>query len=324
MVDALAIVGGLVVLAAGADRLVHGAARLALHYRWSPVVVGAVVVGCGTSAPEFVVSGLAAGRDATALAAGNIVGSNLANVSLVLGAAGLMAAPRVVPSILRREAPLSMAAVAGFALALQNGLSRLEGVLLLVGMGLALAFLLRTARHEIEGGELVVELEEFVEKPGELDLEALTARPIRRDILRTVLGLLGTVLGAQLLVSGAQGVADNLDISEGFVGITLVAAGTSLPELVTAIASARRGETALLIGNVLGSNLFNSLAVGGLVGVIGPQAITDSGLTVVAVAAMVFVCTLAWAFLALGQAVSRWESAALLAVYVGALPFMAG
>ena len=137
-----------------------------------------------------------------------------------------------------------------------------------------------------------------------------------------MVGLLGTVVGAQLLVSGARGVADELGLSGGFVGLTLVAVGTSLPELVTGVQSVRRGESGLLIGNVLGSNMFNSLGVAGVMAIAGPAVITDRALTVVAVAAMVVVAGLATLFLT-GGAVRRWQAIVLLGVYAATLPLTA-
>jgi cation:H+ antiporter len=135
-----------------------------------------------------------------------------------------------------------------------------------------------------------------------------------------VLGLVLTVAGAQLLVVGATSIADELGLSGGFVGLTLVAIGTSLPELVTAVQSARRGETALLVGNVLGSNVFNSLAVAGAAGLIGPAVIDDPGLTTLAAGSMVLVAGLAWAFLAIGRRLERWQGVVLVGVYAATIP----
>jgi cation:H+ antiporter len=319
------VLAGLVVLAKGADAFVLGAARLAVALRISPVVVGAVIVGFGTGAPELLVSSLAAFRGELDLAAGNVVGSNLANLTLVLGVAGLIAQPRIVGRVIRREAPLSLAAVALFALLLQGGLTRSEGVVLLVALLASVAVMLRASESPRDtvgphaDGQLVEELEQFDTGPGEDDIADAHAGLATRDVLRVVVGLVATVAGAQLLVTGAQRIASDIGLSEGFVGLTLVAVGTSLPELVTAIQSARRGETALLAGNVLGSNVFNSTAVAGAAALIGPARITDAGLTVVAATAMVCVAALAWLFLGLGGRLRRWEAAVLLGVYGASL-----
>jgi cation:H+ antiporter len=330
VLDALFVLVGLGVLARGADAFVLGAARLAVTFGLSPVVIGAVVVGFGTGAPELLVSSSAAAGDSLDLAAGNVVGSNMANLTLVLGVAGLIAKPETVPRVIRREAPLSLATVALFALMLQNGLTRGEGVILLVALVVAVVLMLRATEPSAEDAvvaeeasameDLVDEVEEFVEEPGEDELSDVVAAPTSRDILRTVLGLVATVAGAQLLVEGARGIASEVGLSGGFVGLTLVAIGTSLPELVTAVQSARRNETALLAGNVLGSNVFNSTAVAGTAALIGPAALTDAGLTVLAATSMVCIAALAWLFLGRGGQLRRWEAAVLLAVYAATLP----
>lgn len=163
-------------------------------------------------------------------------------------------------------------------------------------------------------------MEEFVEEAGEDELSDVVAASTSRDILRAALGLVATVAGAQLLIGGAKDIASEVGVSGGFVGLTLVAIGTSLPELVTAIQSARRNETALLVGNVLGSNVFNSTAVAGTAALIGPDTLTDAGLTVVAATSMVCIAALAWLFLGLGGQLRRWEAAVLVAVYTATLP----
>lgn len=312
-------------LAKAADAFVVGAARLAVTLRLSPVVVGAVVLGFGTGAPELLVSTLAAARGSLDIAAGNVVGSNLANLTLVLGVAGVLARPRTLPRVVRREAPLSLATVALFALMLQGGLTRWEGLALLAALAAAVLVMLRATAPGPDDpavAEFVHEVEEVVEAPGEQALPDVAAAPVGRDWAGVALGLLGTVAGAQLLVVGAQRIAADLRLSGGFVGLTLVAVGTSLPELVTAIQSARRNETALLAGNVLGSNVFNSTAVGGIAALVGPGVISDAGLTVVAASSMVAVAALAWLFLGRGGRLTRSEAVLLLAVYAGTLPFL--
>jgi cation:H+ antiporter len=322
----LLLVVGLGLLAVASDQFVVGAARLAVTLRVSPLLVGAVIVGFGTGTPELLVSSLAAARGSLDLAVGNIAGSNLANVTLVLGVAGLLAAPDVAPGVIRREAPISLAAVVAFAVLATGGLTRVEGLGLLAALVGAVALLLRAARRgsgpgeAAEEEELVEELEELIEDSKEEDLDDVARASNGRDILRAVLGLAGTIAGAQLIVSGASTIAREIGLSDGFVGLTVVAVGTSLPELVTAVQAARRNELSLLMGNVLGSNVFNSLAVAGAAALIGPAAITDGGL-LLALAVMVVVAALAWLFLGLGGRLRRWEAALLLAIYLAALPF---
>ena len=307
----VAIVVGLVALTRGADAFVAGAARLAVALSVPAVVVGAVVVGFGTSAPEMVVSAVASGQGKLEIAAGNIIGSNVANLTLVLGVAALICSIRVDSRVLRREAPLSVGAVGLFGLLVQDGLTRWEGAVLATCLVAALGLIVRSSG----GGnvELEAEVDEYVGS-GAVDT--------RREAVRTLIGLVGVVAGAQLAVWGATGVADELGLAEGFVGLTLIAIGTSLPELVTAIAAARQGEDELIVGNLLGSNIFNSLAVGATAGIVGPGSIDDPALTGFAVVLMVAIAAAAWLFMATGRVVVRWEAILLLVAYAVSIPFL--
>ena len=328
VVAAALLLVGLGVLAVASDQFVLGAARTAVALRVSPVLVGAVIVGFGTGLPELLVSGLAAAQGSLELAVGNIAGSNLANVTLVLGVAGLLAAPDVSPGIVRREAPISLAAVILFAGVALGGINRFEATLLLLGLVVAVVLLIRASHAAGPTGlaegdeELVEELGELIEEPDEVDLDDVASSPRLPNIARAIAGLLGTVAGAQLIVMGATRIARDIGLSDGFVGLTIVAIGTSLPELVTAVQAARRHELSLLMGNVLGSNVFNSLAVGGAAGLIGPAAVSERGL-VIAIVVMVVVAGMAWLFLGLGGKLRRWEAGLLLVTYLAVLPFTA-
>jgi cation:H+ antiporter len=308
-----ACVVGLVVLTKAADEFVAGAARLASALRVSPIVIGAVIVGFGTSAPEMVVSGLAAARGDPDLGVGNIVGSNIANISLVLGVAAMII-PLVVDSgTVRRELPMSVGACLMFAVLVWDGLSTIDGVILAVGLVLMIGYLLLSARRG-DDTALIDEVEEYLEVDGTVGVWAESAR--------TLLGLVGTLVGAQLLVWGALGVADEIGLSDGFVGLTLVAIGTSLPELVTAIAAGRRGEDELIIGNLLGSNIFNSLAVGATVALLSPTSLTDLSLTHWSVVIMMGVVALAAIFMVTARSIRRWEAGVLLAAYAVTIPVL--
>lgn len=327
--DVVLVVGALLLLARGADVFVVSAARLAVSFDMSPVAVGAIVVGFGTGLPELLVSTSAAARGSLDIAVGNVVGSNLANLTLVLGVAGLIARPETMPRVIRREAPLSLAAVALCAVMLQGGLSRVEGMVLATALVVAVFVMLRVTEPATVATDpnvqatdaLVEEIEELVEEEGEAVLADVVSGP--RDVARAILGLVATVAGAQVLVIGARSIAEDVGLSGGFVGLTLVAIGTSLPELVTAVQSGRRGETGLLVGNVLGSNLFNSTAVAGAAALVGAAPLTDAGLTVLAASAMVITAALAWLFLGLGGSLRRWEALILLAIYAATLPLSA-
>ncbi|MCU7731015.1 sodium:calcium antiporter [Actinoplanes sp. KI2] len=300
---------GLLVLAVAADHLVLGASRVARRLRLSPVVVGVVVIGLGTSAPEFLVSGLAAARGDAGLAVGNLVGSNVVNVTLILGTAALMAPVVVHATVVRREAPLAVGAVTWFALAVWRGLDPVLGVLLGLAGVAALVLLVRQARRE-SGPEMPAEVDEF--------LRDGRRHPLGWEATRTVAGLAGTLAGAELLVTKAAALADRLGAPQVIVGFTLVAIGTSVPELVTAIQAQRRGESDLLVGNLLGSNLFNALFGGAVVGLAGGAG--GAGVRWPILGLMVLVAMLAWAVLVRGGRVTRPEAALLLAVYVTTLP----
>ena len=304
-----ALLAGLGLLAVAADQLVIGAARLAVSLRVSAVVIGALVVGVGTSAPEVLISVLAAAEGAVGIAAGNLVGSNIANVALVAAVAALVAPLTVSSHTLRRQASLSALAVIAFAAALQVGLSRAAGVLLLVSAALAVGWIIRSS-------------EPLAEIPID-ETQAPAGTGVRREAIRTAIALVGTGAGAQLVIAGAEGIASATGLDDGFVGLTVVAVGTSLPELVTAVQAARRSQPDLVVGNVLGSNIFNSLLAGGLIGVIAPGRVSDPQIAGPATAAMVAVALLTWLLLATGRKLTRWEAALLLAGYAVLLPLLA-
>lgn len=318
LIAAVAIVAGLALLAVAPDRFVDGSAGLADRWGLSRVLIGAVVIGFGTSTPELLVSGLAAGSGEPAVGVGNVVGSNMANLALVMPLAALMT-PLAVPSgLLRVELPLVAAASVAFAVAVQGGLDRVEGALLGAGLVAALTVVVRRAEHEPPGtdADLREDVDEFLTEERTESAARLAAT--------AVVGLLATLAGAQLLVVGAVEVADRLGLSGGFVGLTVVAIGTSLPELVTAAAAARAGEGELILGNVIGSNLFNALAVGAVIGLVGPGPLDDANLTVGAVTLMLVITAGAIAVTARGRTVTRPEALALLVVYLATLPLLAG
>jgi len=305
------VAAGIALLSYAADAFVDGAARLAVRFDISPVIVGAVIVGFGTSAPEMLVSGLAAGRGDLDLGVGNVIGSNVANVTLVLGVAALVTTIGISRLTLRRELPLSIGSVALFAVLVQGGLNRIEGTVLLIAMIGALVFLRHASAGDQDG--LDDELDDEYGDPSEIQ--------VGTEWLRTLAGLFGTVLGAWLLVEGALDLAARWGLTGGFIGLTMVAIGTSLPELVTAVAAARMGHTEMIVGNLLGSNIFNSLAVGAIISLVGPGPVLDSNLTGVATGIMVGAVVLAGLFMITKASVVRWEAAVLLLAYLVSMPF---
>lgn len=307
------VVIGLVMLTAGADRFVLAAARLARVWGLSPILIGALVVGMGTSAPEFLVSVVAATRNGLDLAVGNVVGSNIANLSLVLGATALVAPVSDHIRTLRREGVLMLVGVSLLAaLAWNQVLSTKEGGILVGVMVVAAMFLVAWSRRDAtDAGTVSAELDEMTYDQG---------RPnTRYEMLMGILTLAATLGGAELLVRGAQTVATELGLSQGFVGLTLVAIGTSLPELATALAAARRREHDLVVGNLLGSNLFNSLAVAGGAALVGGGAL--AGDFRISIGFMLVIAAMAGSMTATGNRLVRWEGAVLLAVYAGFVAF---
>ena len=304
---------GLAVLSLAANQFVRGAARLAIVLRMAPLVVGAVVVGFGTSAPEMLVSAMAAANGRLDIGVGNIIGSNVANISLVLGAASFVAVVPVSSGVIRRDAAVSVAAVAIFALLVQGELGRLEGLVMLAALGAWFVLILRGART----GEGEAEMDDLSEIVGE-DPPALGI-----ETLRTVVSLALVAGSAYVLVEGAERVAEALNLSGGFVGYTLVAVGTSAPELVTAVAAARQRETELLVGNLLGSNVFNSLAVGGVIGLVGSGPVGDVTLQTLGSSMMVVICVVSWVAMAIGRRVSRIDGVVLLGLWAVSIVLLA-
>ncbi len=298
----LATAAGVALLSKSADEFVDGAAGIARLLRISPIVIGAVIIGFGTSAPEMLVSGIAAVKGDGDLGVGNIIGSNIANLSMILGAAALLIPLKIDSPVLRREAPLATAGAIVFVILLQGGLSLLDGIVLLIFMVVGI-YLLVTSNGA--NSPLAQEVTD----------EVHAYRSTRSEALRTIVGLIGTVGGAWVLVWGATTVADELGFNDGFVGLTLVAVGTSLPELVTAVAAARAGHDELIVGNLLGSNVFNSLGVGAVVGLLGDGALVDDSLAGIDSAMMLAVCTGVFGLMWIRRRVERLDGIVLLGVF---------
>ena len=261
---------GLALLYWGGEWLVRGAVSLAGRLGVSPLIIGLSVVAAGTSAPELSVSLISALENKPAIAIGNVVGSNVANILLVLGAAALIWPIIVRKSIFRWDGPVLIAATAVFcALAGSGEIGRVAGVLMALGLIVYLALSYRLdrkdmlARREIE--------EEVAELSGD--------RGPRWIAGYLIAGFVGVIVGAEFLVFGAAGIAADFGISETVIGVTLVAIGTSLPELATAVAAARNRHTELALGNVIGSCIFNILAIIGIVSIVRPLAVPDEILT---------------------------------------------
>lgn len=302
-----AVVAGLILLVWSADRFIAGAAALARIIGVSPLVIGLTVVALGTSAPEMFVSGLAALQDQPGLSIGNAIGSNITNIGLILGITAIVTPLAVQSRILRRELPIAAALVLLTVGLLWDGdLDVLDGVILLIGLAALLVWLYRTATAGTGDDALASEIVE------ELPKEAMS-RP--QAITWTAAGLVLLAGSAQVLVWGAVGVAEALGVPDLIIGLTIVALGTSLPELAASLAGALKGEHDLAIGNVLGSNMFNLVVVLPLPGLLAPGTVLPEVLSrdVLAMALFtfaLFVLAAGWA----GRAgrINRFEGAALL------------
>jgi cation:H+ antiporter len=255
------LIGGFILLVWGADRLVAGASALARNLGVSPLIIGLTIVAFGTSAPELVVSGVAAARGNPGLAVGNAIGSNIANIGLILGVTAVVYPLRVESETLKREYPvLMLIMIAAFIMAADLEFNRTEGWLLLTGLGALLIWMVRFGMRR--GPEDPLAREFAAEIPRDM--------PTGYASVWLTVGLLVLPLSSMFLVEGAVVIARSLHVSEAVIGLTIVALGTSLPELAAALTSALRQEDDLAIGNVIGSNMFNILGVLGIAAIVEP------------------------------------------------------
>jgi len=307
----LYVIGGLAGLAWSADRFVAGAGSLARSLGVSVLVVGIVIVGFGTSAPELLVSANAALKGNPGIAVGNALGSNVANVALVLGVAALAAPLAIRSRMLWQEVPLTLISMLAVGAVLYDlWLDRVEGVFLLCGMALFLAVLMYRANRE-RGDPYSAELAESVpaaSSPG-------------RAAGWTLLGLVVLLASSHVLVDGAVDIAHAFHVSELVIGLTIIAIGTSLPEVATALASARNNEPDIAIGNVLGSNTFNMFGVIGVAGVIQPSVVEpDAVWRDWPVMVGIFLVFIVLAFIV--KTIKRWHGFVLLLSYAGYLLYL--
>ncbi|MDT8320089.1 MAG: calcium/sodium antiporter [Xanthomonadales bacterium] len=260
----LQLAGGFLLLVWGADRLVAGASACARNLGISPLVIGLTIIAAGTSAPELVVSAIAAYRGNPGLAVGNAIGSNIANIGLILGLTAMVYPLRVESETLKREYPLLMLImVASFIMAADLMLNRTEGWLLLTGL---FALLLWMVRFSLRRGQEDPLAKEFA---AEIPIDM----PTRIAVVWMIVGLIVLPASSHFLVDGAVFVARSLQVSETVIGLTIISLGTSLPELAASLTSALRREDDLAIGNVIGSNMFNILGVLGIAAIIEPVEI---------------------------------------------------
>ncbi|MDR9501596.1 MAG: calcium/sodium antiporter [Desulfurivibrionaceae bacterium] len=306
----VAVVFGLALLVWSADRFVEGSAVTARYFGMPPLLIGMVVVGFGTSAPEMVVSAISAWQGNPGIALGNAYGSNITNIALILGLTALISPIAVHSQVLRKELPILTAITALAAWQVWDGeISRLDALVLLGLFAGLMAWTIwqgMQKKADALAGEMAQEL-------------ALRAMPLRRAVIWLGVGLLFLVASSRLLVWGAVEIAHAFGVGDMVIGLTIVAIGTSLPELASSLIATRKGEHDIALGNILGSNLFNTLAVVGIAGTIqpmtvGPEVFSRDIMVMAILTVSLFV--VGYGIRGPGR-INRFEGAALLACYLG-------
>ena len=329
VVTAIAFVVGVVALVGGADSLVRGAARIAARTGLSSVVIGLTVVAFGTSAPELAVSLGAAINGSSDISLGNVVGSNIANVLLVLGLSavaggGLYVAFRIV----RIDVPIMIGlSVIVLMFGIDGSIGRVDGIVFVVALIAYIAWTIAGARgtarldvdEDADGISDSVEL--AAQYTAGLDEELSGTTPLWRDLLAVLAGLVLLVVGAQMLVGAATTIAEAIGVSELVIGLTVVAIGTSLPELATSVVAAARGQRDLAVGNAIGSNLFNILAVLGISSIVSPVNVSGGALGF-DIPFMIAVAVACLPMFVNGFELKRWEGGIFVAYYVAYLVWL--
>lgn len=305
----LAIVIGLILLVWSADKFVEGAASSARHFGMSPLLIGIVIVGFGTSAPEMIVSASSALKGASGIALGNAYGSNITNIALILGVTALIKPIMVASEVIKRELPILILVTLVSAYMLFDAqVTQLEAVILLVIFTLYMGWTIWVG---------VRNKDDTLAQTESLQTEQL---PLKKALFWVVIGLAFLMASSQLLVWGAVEVAKYFGVSDLVIGLTIVAVGTSLPELASSIIAARKGESDLAVGNIVGSNLFNSLAVVGIAGAIEPmqvEAAVFSRDMLVMFALTLLLFFFAYSFKKKQAKITRLEGGIFLLCYIG-------
>lgn len=311
----IAVVSGLVLLIWSANRFIDGAAATARHFGMAPLLIGMVVVGFGTSAPEMVVSAMSAAQGNPGIAIGNAYGSNIANIALILGLTALISPIPFNSRILRKELPiLTLVTILAAWQILDGDISRMDAFTLLVVFGGLMAWSITEGRRS-KSDALGAEIEqELISHPYTL----------RQALIRLATGLALLVVSSRLLVYGAVEIAQGFGVSDLIIGLTVVAIGTSLPELASSIIAARKGEHDLALGNIIGSNLFNTLGVVGIAGLIQPftvgaEVLSRDFMVMGALTLSLFV--IGFHFKRQGR-INRLEGALLLVTFIGYMAYL--
>lgn len=301
----LLLIFGIVVVLKSADWLTNGAVGLATKLGISQIVIGLTIVAIGTSMPEFFVSIVSAIKGTPDLAVGNIVGSNIFNVLLIVGVAATVAPIAIQRATVRRDIPIAIvASIMLTFMMLDDNISRTDALILFAAF---IAFIWITLRNSKNDAN-------------EKDASTEKVIPTWKSVLFIIFGLVGLVLGSNIFVDNASSLAHGWGISDAVIGLTIVAGGTSLPELATSAVAARKGDSGIAIGNVLGSNVFNILMILGLTGIISPMHIQN--ITYIDMAVMVISMALFWLFSFTKLRVERWEGCVLIACFLGYITWL--
>ena len=308
ILDIVFIIVGITLVLWGADRLTDGASSLARRMNISEMVIGLTIVAAGTSAPELFVSVASALKGTPDLAVGNVVGSNTMNTLLIVGVTAMVAPMSISRTTVTKDIPFTVLAsvlliilcVDGFSRWSISGnmISRIDGLVLLLAFASFMVYTFSTAKED----------------PAADQATSTMVSPIWKGLLWVVVGLACLVIGANLFVDSASSVARQLHVSDSVIGLTIVAGGTSLPELATSVVAARKGRSAIAIGNVIGSNVFNILMILGLTATISPMQI--GGITLIDLSVMLVSMLIVWLFCFTKLTVARWEGALLTLGYL--------
>jgi hypothetical protein len=299
------MIAGIALVLWGADRLTDGAVAIAERMHISQMVIGLTIVAMGTSMPEFFVSFMSALKDTPDMAVGNVVGSNIFNTLLIVGCAALVTPIMILPATVKKDIPFAMvASVALLLMCLDGNISRIDAVVLLVLFAVFMYFTLKGA------------------KENEQSMQQTSAKSSKSfmSVVWIVVGLVCLVFGSNLFVDAATVIARQLGVSDAVIGLTIIAGGTSFPELATSVVSARKGQSGIAIGNVLGSNVFNILLILGVTGVMSPM--TLQGITTVDLTMLVVSMVMLWLFSFTKYTLARWEGAVLTIVFIGYISYL--
>lgn len=299
------IVVGIALVLWGADRLTDGAVALADRMGISQVVIGLTVVAMGTSMPEFTISLLSAIKGTTGLAVGNVIGSNIFNSLLIVGTSAVVAPMLILKSTVRKDIPFALVASVMLYLLSQDGqISRWDAAILFVFFMIFMTITIKESKSADSKKE---------------DTQIKSIK-VWKAVAFLLIGLTGLILGSNIFVNGATKLATTLGVSDAVIGLTIVAGGTSLPELATSVVASRKGNSGIAIGNVLGSNVFNILMILGITGLITPMSI--HGITQVDLTMLVVSMILLWLFSFTKYKIERWEGAILSILFIGYIVYL--